>query len=213
MRWISEPDRGQSDALNKGFNMARGEIIGWLNADDMYLPGVLERVAAAFADDAVDAVYGDCVFVDDRLNFMRNLFARRPSRWLMLFHCYIPSTTFFFRRRLLDEDIHIDEDFHITMDKEFFAHILFSGHNIKYLQEFMARFRWHAQNKSIDTPSVRYTRYLEGVKIFNRYSGLRLPENRLGIECYRVLFNFATLYKGYLKLYNQRRDNNKNYLS
>lgn len=211
LRWVSEPDKGQSDALNKGFRMARGDIVGWLNADDLYLPGAFERIARAFEDDSVDAVYGDCIFVDDRLNFMRNLFSRRPSRWLSLFHCYIPSTTFFFRRNILDQGIWIDEDFHITMDKEFFAHILFSGYNMKYLHEFIAEFRWHAENKSIDTPAVRYTRYREGVEVFNRYSGWRLPRNRLGIELYRALFNFAKLYKGYLKIYNTRRDNYRNY--
>jgi glycosyltransferase involved in cell wall biosynthesis len=61
---ISEPDRGIYDALNKGIARASGEVIGFLHADDLYAdPQVLARIAAAFADPAVDAVYGDLVYV------------------------------------------------------------------------------------------------------------------------------------------------------
>lgn len=213
IRLLCERDRGQSDALNKGFKMAKGDIIGWLNADDIYLPGVFERVAAAFRDESVDAVYGDCIFVDKNLNFKRNLISRRPSKWLSLFHCYIPSTTFFFRRKILDEGIMIDESFDITMDKEFFAHLFFTNHKLLYINEFFAKFRWHEDNKSIDTPAVRLTRFKEGVEIFNRYSGYKLPDNRFGVELYRWMFNSAKLYKAYLKRYNLHRDNYKDYLS
>jgi glycosyltransferase involved in cell wall biosynthesis len=62
LRWISEPDRGQSDAINKGFLLAKGELVGWLNADDYYLPGALEAIAnAAAAHPEADVIYGDCV--------------------------------------------------------------------------------------------------------------------------------------------------------
>jgi len=64
LQWVSEPDRGQSDALNKGFARARGEIIGWLNSDDRYRPNCFTAVAKAFQDPDVDIVYGDSAWID-----------------------------------------------------------------------------------------------------------------------------------------------------
>jgi glycosyltransferase involved in cell wall biosynthesis len=65
VRWISEPDRGQGDAIRKGFALARGEILAWLNSDDVYLPGAVSRVVAAFQESSsVALVYGNAEFID-----------------------------------------------------------------------------------------------------------------------------------------------------
>ena len=65
LRWISEPDQGQSDALNKGFRMATGEIIGWLNSDDRYRANCFSYVASAFGQTPdTDVLYGDCTWID-----------------------------------------------------------------------------------------------------------------------------------------------------
>src|SRR5512141_110904 len=65
LRWISEPDRGQTDALNKGFRMATGELIGWLNSDDLYTPQSLLRASAFLnAPPLIDFVYGDYLIID-----------------------------------------------------------------------------------------------------------------------------------------------------
>src|SRR5712692_521613 len=64
LRWISEPDKGQSDAINKGFRMSRGDLVAWLNSDDYLLPGSLQAIAQyAAAHPDVDVVYGDSIFV------------------------------------------------------------------------------------------------------------------------------------------------------
>ena len=64
--WISEPDRGQSDALNKGFRIATGEIIGWLNSDDIYLPGAVKKAVDALMNNPkFDIVYGDYLIIDE----------------------------------------------------------------------------------------------------------------------------------------------------
>src|SRR5512136_2069559 len=66
VRWLSEPDHGQADAVNKGIRMATGEIIGWLNSDDLYLPGALKAVADYFRDHPECLwVYGRCSIIDD----------------------------------------------------------------------------------------------------------------------------------------------------
>src|SRR5580658_3296860 len=66
LRWISEEDRGQSDAINKGFRMATGDIIGWLNSDDRYRPGCFRAVVEAFkANPDIDILYGDYTWIDE----------------------------------------------------------------------------------------------------------------------------------------------------
>lgn len=65
VRWMSEPDHGQGDAIRKGFALTQGEILAWLNADDVYLPGAVSRAVAAFqASSPVDLVYGNAEFID-----------------------------------------------------------------------------------------------------------------------------------------------------
>lgn len=185
LKWISEPDEGQSDAINKGFKIATGAIIGWLNSDDMYLDGTFEKITKALKAKNIDAVYGNVKFIDKYGKFTRNLVSHRPVKWLSLFHCFIPSTTFFFKRKILDANIYIDKDFHICMDKEFFAHIFFKGYKFLFINDFLAKFRWHDGNKSLDTKEVKEIRYKEGLIIFNRY-GIRVPENSFFISIYSI---------------------------
>src|ERR1700729_2746740 len=67
LRWISEPDDGQTDALNKGFRMANGEIVGWLNSDDRYRPGCFASVVRGFAgQDETDVLYGDYTWMNEK---------------------------------------------------------------------------------------------------------------------------------------------------
>jgi glycosyltransferase involved in cell wall biosynthesis len=75
--WVSEPDRGQTDALNKGFARAHGEIVAWLNSDDTYEPGTLRRVAQEFGEDQARVViYGNCNFVDENGSFLDDAASR-----------------------------------------------------------------------------------------------------------------------------------------
>lgn len=152
--WVSEPDRGQSDALNKGFAMASGDIIGWLNSDDFYLVGALQMVADVFAQQPdVDVVYGDCAFVDGSGRLTRLKAEHGFSRFVLAyFGCYIPTTATFFRRRLLENGtLRILEEYHYVMDFELFMHLGNEGAHFSWLPQTLAAFRWHGQNKSLDT--------------------------------------------------------------
>ncbi len=186
LKWVSEPDEGQSDAINKGFKIATGDIIGWLNADDVYLPDVFNSVSEGLSDSSVDAIYANYRFIDKNGNITRELITQESKKWMSLFYCFIPSTTFFFKRKIIDNGIMIDKDFHITMDKEFFAHIYYSGYNIKKKNSFFANFRWHENNKSIDTKEVQGIRIKEGIKVFNRFSKYKIPNNIIGVGLYRM---------------------------
>src|SRR5579862_3094597 len=85
LRWVSEPDRGQSDAINKGFRLAAGELVGWLNADDYYLPGSLAAIAEAGRQHPeADIIYGDCVFVDGEGRLLRSKVEHSFDRGILM---------------------------------------------------------------------------------------------------------------------------------
>ena len=151
LRWISEPDRGQSDAINKGFLMASGDLVGWLNADDYYLPGGLEAIArAAKAHPEADVIYGDCVFVDPAGRVVRSKVEHDfDFKVLLYFGCYIPSTSTFFRRQLIERGLLLDCDYRVAMDFEFFARLARLGCRFHYAPQFIAAFRWHEDNVSL----------------------------------------------------------------
>jgi len=184
VRLISEPDEGQSDALNKGFKLATGDIIGWLNADDFYHPGVFYTIHQTFLQHKVDAVYADVSFVNEHGDHVRYLKSHRPLKWLSLFYTFIQSTSFFFRREIIDNNHLLDKALHYKMDKDFFAKLLYSGYRFKYLNECFASFRWHDSNKSNRTDESRWKSTLEGYLIFTRYARLNWQANKRNIRLY-----------------------------
>jgi len=151
LRLISEADRGQSDALNKGFDLATGDIIGWLNSDDRYRPGCFEAVVDAFnSNPSVDIIYGDYTWIDEHHKLLQIRREIEFSHFILLCHrvLYIPSTATFFRRRIFDEGNLIDLEFHYAMDHEFFARLARQGYRFKHIPKLMADFRWHPDSKS-----------------------------------------------------------------
>jgi len=184
LKWLSEPDEGQSDALNKGFKLAKGDIIGWLNSDDVYLPNTFKKVVDILDNTEIDGVYSNIFFGDKNLYITRKLITHKPIKWLSIFHCFIPSASFFFKRKIIDDGILIDKNIFITMDKDFFARILFKGYKIRYVNDFWAIFRWHNGNKSIDTKDTKFIRYKEGFETLNKIYNLKLPSKFIFIKIY-----------------------------
>ena len=151
LQWTAEPDHGQSHAINKGFLRATRDLVGWLNADDYYLPGALEAIArAAKYHPEADVIYGDCVFVDRDGKILRSKVEHNfDLSVLMYFGCYIPSTSTFFRRRLVDSGLLLDPDYRVCMDFEYFARLAHRGFTFHYVPRVVAAFRWHGNNVSI----------------------------------------------------------------
>jgi len=153
--WISERDSGQSEALNKGFRLARGEIIGWLNSDDRYRAGCFEHVVRAFeSNPEVDIIYGDYRIVDES---GRTLAIRREiefNAFVLWYHrtLYIPTTTTFFRRRIFEEDNWLDEKLQYAMDLEFFIRLAERGYRFKHIPQLLADFRMHSKSKTCSSP-------------------------------------------------------------
>jgi glycosyltransferase involved in cell wall biosynthesis len=151
LRWISEPDRGQSDALNKGLRMVQGDIIGWLNSDDRYRPACFQEVAMAFERyPTVDVLYGDYACIDENNRFTQVRREIEFSHFILLYHrvLYIPSPATFFRRRIFDDGNLFDESLANDMDYEFFLNLAQKGYCFRHLPKLLADFRWHRESKS-----------------------------------------------------------------
>ena len=149
--WTSERDSGQSQALNKGFRLAQGDIVGWLNSDDRYRPGCFERIVREFADNPeVDILYGDYLVVDE---LGKALHIRREiefNAFVLLYHrvLYIPTTATFFRRRIFEEGNWLEEKLQYAMDLEFFIRLSKRGYCFKHIPEVLAEFRLQPNSKT-----------------------------------------------------------------
>ncbi len=201
IKWVSEPDHGQSHALNKGFRLSSGDTLAWLNCDDFYLPGAFRAAAAALADPAIDGVYSDLQFCDIDKHIVKHYRSHRPARLLSLFHNFISSECFFFKRHIIEDKITVNEDLHYCMDQEFAANILYHNYRLQYLKTCFAVFRWQGENKSLNTPDRRAQRVREGIRIFNRFNGLiRMNEERpLNGHLYTLGRNLLRPYRLFLK--------------
>lgn len=151
VKWVSEPDNGQSDALNKGFKMAGGEIIGWLNADDTYEPDAVRTAVDFFISHSeVEMIYGQCNFIDekgektgewvDKLDFDYHLLADKVLN-------FIPQPAVFFRKEVFDKVGFLDVNLKMAMDYDFWLRI---GKECKivYIPKILANFRVHQDAKS-----------------------------------------------------------------
>jgi len=173
LSWVSEPDRGQSEAINKGWRRTGGDIVAWLNADDLYRPGVIRKVVAFLQEHAdVDLVYGDCDHIDARGDVLRRHHARPADGADLL--CspvgIIPQPSTFLRRRVLQTAGYLDETLHQCMDFDYWVRVA-AQHRIAYLPECLAAFRVHPGSKTV-RQSARASK--ERLEVYERF--FRLPD-------------------------------------
>lgn len=175
LRWISEKDNGQSNAINKGFRMAKGEILGWLNSDDIYLRGALDRIARHFAaHDETMMVYGEGYIIDEKDRVKCRFPFTEPKFDLgkLIYHGdYILQQSTFFRRGIFDHIGMIDESLHYGMDWDLFIRIG-KRFRVDYIPEFMGCIREHNLAK---TSVGGKRRFGELVQIIRKHGILRYP--------------------------------------
>ncbi len=149
LRWISEADSGQTEAINKGWRLTQGEIVGWLNSDDLLYPAALERVSAFFAGHPeIDFVYGDCDMIAESGQVTGAYPAKPYDYQRLLFENYIPQPATFLRRRLLEQEGWLDEGLDFVMDYDYWLRIGLHCAGA-YLPFHLAALRLHLSAKSV----------------------------------------------------------------
>jgi glycosyltransferase involved in cell wall biosynthesis len=149
LAWSSEPDRGQTHAVNKGFERAQGDLIAWLNGDDSYVPEAVDRAVAHLeANPGLSAVYGGQEYVNAEGEVIRTFVPTRFSwrRYLYLGD-NVPTPTVIFRREALDREGGLDESYADAADYDFYLRILERG-RVDPIPEILVRFRYHADSKT-----------------------------------------------------------------
>jgi glycosyltransferase involved in cell wall biosynthesis len=186
LRWISERDNGQADAINKGIAMATGDVVGWLNADDMLEGDTIARVAHEFNwDPELEFVWGFCLVIaaDGSPLYIQNPFVREDFDLLRRHRNFVPQPGSFFRRSLCDRFGLLDVSYEFMFDYEFFLRL--SGHvRARFVPSVLARFRMHADSKT----AVSYKGFLkEEERAFRANGGSLVSPFMLDMMRYRFV--------------------------
>jgi glycosyltransferase involved in cell wall biosynthesis len=146
IEWVSEPDEGQSDAINKGFDMVEGDIVGWLNSDDVYFDtGTLRRIVSYFDRYDADVIYGDMALLDAASNIKKIHTVPDFDYKKLLRYCFIEQPALFFRSTTLEEQ-RLDTDLSYVMDYEFWLRLA-QDHKFRHVDDILAGDRNHDQRK------------------------------------------------------------------
>lgn len=148
--WASEKDHGQTDAINKGFALAKGEILAWLNSDDTLLPNAAEEAVEYFSNHPeTGLVYGDANYIDEKSRVIgRFPTAQTDLAKLRRGYVHIPQQTSFFRKSLWDHVGPLDPEFFFAMDYDLWVRLA-EVSELKYIPRTWANFRLHADAKTI----------------------------------------------------------------
>lgn len=170
--WVSEPDKGQTDAINKGFARARGEVLAWLNSDDTYEPGAVSAAVDFLkAHPEVGLVYGDANFIDERGRVIgRFPAAQTDYRRLRQGYVHIPQQAAFFRGDLWRAVGPLDPSFYFAMDYDLWVRLAARA-EARYVPQTWANFRLHGRGKTIAAddrcwPEMLRVHYRDGGSVF-----------------------------------------------
>ena len=171
--WISEPDTGQSEAINKGLKVATGDILAWLNSDDLYFPSVLSKVIKSF-EKGVGLVYGrNMAFGEGRPSRLSKYESEAIATHLGRVSISQPSA--FFSKRVIDDHGLLDESLHYGMDYDLFVRIHLN-YNTRAIDTPISKYRFHSKSKTVANYAhfapdwaIVFSRFLRSVKGGDEY--------------------------------------------
>ena len=171
--WVSEKDKGQTDAINKGFARAQGEVLAWINSDDTYEPGAVSGAVKYLQEHPeVGMVYGDCNFINESGRVIGKFGSAQTNyRLLRQGYAHIPQQTMFFRASLWKQVGPLDPSFYFAMDYDLWTRVA-ARTEIKYVLQTWANFRLHTSGKTIVAddrcwPEMIRVHYRDGGSFFS----------------------------------------------
>lgn len=180
LQWVSEKDKGQADAVNKSLKMASGEIIGWLNSDDVYYRGTIQAVCEFFeSQPEFDVVYGYANHIDEEDNVIEPYYTEPWNLERLKDVCYLCQPAVFFRRSVVERFGMLDEGLHYCMDYEYWLRLGLGGAKFGHLRRVLAGSRFYAETKTLGAR----------VKVHQEIN--RMMRERLGRVPDRWIFNYA----------------------
>lgn len=197
LQWVSEADRGQSHAINKGFAAATGDIVTFINSDDLYEPGAFHTVAHFFQEHAsAKWAAGKCRIIDQQgrevmrwVTGYKNLMLRTGSYQLLLIVNYLSQPAIFMRREVVQEVGLLDESLVYTMDYDYWLRLC-QLYPIRPLIVYLAQFRTHPASKTRQSAMLNV---VEEDRIIRRYTSsawvraLHQLHRALNTNTYRVM--------------------------
>jgi glycosyltransferase involved in cell wall biosynthesis len=196
-RVIIEPDKGQTDALNKGFKLCTGDIIAYINSDDCYADAnVFSRMVAYLEDHPeVDVVYGRRRFIGEKGYFELSNPHREFSQQDLYSSCYIPQECVFWRRSLFEKaGFHVDEMLSFAMDYELWLRFLSHGAKFAAVDDFWGFYRYYPGQKS--NAIWREKGLPEIAKLHKMYTGRSLPELEMIAAYHEYLHGLSPVFEG-----------------
>jgi glycosyltransferase involved in cell wall biosynthesis len=188
MHWISEPDKGQSDALNKGLKLSKGDIIGWINSDDAYLSKYsISKVVKFFENNEnANVVIGDCAIIDDK-NCVRNISFGLPiiSNYILSRRNIISQPSVFFRKNIADM-YHADINLDYTMDYDLWLRIS-SKNKFYHINAILSCFRLHNSSKTVSNAEKMRS---EGLYVIHKHQPDLKAANNLSLDIMQFVVRF-----------------------
>jgi glycosyltransferase involved in cell wall biosynthesis len=179
LRWISQPDRGAADAINRGFALSHGEIFTYLNADDAYLPGAVSAAVSAFQG---DVVYGGAWWIDEAGTRLGPYPVRDFDAELLARECFICQPASFIRREAFENVGGMDPDLNLTFDYELWMRMA-KTYDLRRIDGPLALSRMHRTNKSL---GQRAGVFRETFRILRRHYGYVPFQWVYAYLCYRA---------------------------
>jgi glycosyltransferase involved in cell wall biosynthesis len=154
--WVSEKDSGQSNAINKGFQKATGDIINWINSDDQLMPGALAAVAKHFQKNpAAMMIHGRIEYFGETTPYYSRNLAVKDIETRYAAHICMPQPATFYKKQLLHEQGLLDESLHFSMDTDLFIRAALH-YKIVQVEDVFSRFRLHATSKSVSAFNKKF---------------------------------------------------------
>ncbi len=184
--WVSEPDRGQSAAINKGFAASSGDLLAWLNSDDAYMPGTLQVAGRVFAArPEIDLLYGDTLLIDQNDVLLRELKEVRFSKRALVHGAVnLVQPNALWRRQAFFQAGALRTDYHYCLDVDLWLRMIGCGSRFYHVRRPFALYRLHTDAKSVARPDLTAEELRRLNKEVLGWEISRFPHNVIRLLCH-----------------------------